>query len=59
MSFFSLQNSLIAGYEKAINQRNIKEVDEDFVLEIIGKIMPKNLQPFLGMITHIIKEKAK
>jgi len=54
-----LQKSIVAGIEKAINQRNIEEVDEDILLEIIGKIMPPILKPFLKMVTYLIKEKAK
>jgi len=54
-----LQNSIVAGIEKTINQRNIEEVDEDILLEIIGKIMPPNLKYFINMINLLIKEKAK
>lgn len=55
----NLQKSLVAGIEKAINQGNIQEVDEDIILEIMGKIMPPNLKPFLVLIKDIIKKKAK
>ena len=55
----NLQKSLIAGIEKAINQRDIQEVDEDIILETVGKIMPPNLKPFLTLIGDIIKKKAK
>ena len=54
-----LQKSLVAGIEKAINQSNIQEVDEDIILETVGKIMPPNLKPFLALIGDIIKKKAK
>ena len=55
----NLQKSLVAGIEKAINQKDIQEVDEDIILEIVGKIMPPNLKPFLVLIKDIIKKKAK
>jgi hypothetical protein len=55
----NLQKSLVAGIEKAINQGDIQEVDEDIILEIVGKIMPPNLKPFLVLIKDIIKKKAK
>ena len=54
-----MRKPLISGFEKVINQRNLKNIDEDFVLEIIEKFIPKNLQPFMGMIAHLVKKKAK
>lgn len=54
-----VQKSLVAAFEKALNQRNIREVDEDFILEIMDKIMPKGLRSFLKLITRILKQKAK
>ncbi len=52
-------NAFILGFEKAINNNNRKEIDEDFVLEIFGKFVPKDLEPYMSMITHLVKNKAK
>jgi len=52
-------NAFILGFEKAINNNNLKEIDEDFVLEIFGKFVPKDLEPYMGILTHLIKNKAR
>jgi arylsulfatase A-like enzyme/chorismate mutase len=54
-----LRKNLNTGFEKAINAKNLKEIDEDFVLEVFGKFIPENLKPFMGMITDLVKRKAK
>jgi hypothetical protein len=55
----NLQKPFILGFEKAINEKKLKEVDEDFVLDVFGKFVPKDLKPFMGMITDLVKQKAK
>ena len=55
----NLNKPFILGFEKAINQKELNEIDEDFVLEIIGKFFPENLKSFIGMISDLVKRKAK
>ena len=37
----------------------LKEVDEDFLFEVFMKFVPENMKPFMGMITNLVKQKAK
>jgi hypothetical protein len=54
-----LQMPLIQGFEAAIKKQELKEVDEDFLFEVFMKFVPANLKPFMGMITDLVKKKAK
>jgi hypothetical protein len=55
----NLQKPLIQGFESAIKKNNLKEIDEDFIFEVFVKLVPLNLKPFMGMITDLVKRKAK
>jgi hypothetical protein len=55
----NLQKALIQGFEAAIKKKEIKEIDEDFIFEVFVKFVPQNLKPFMGMITDLVKRKAK
>ena len=53
-----LRKQVIMLYEKAINQKKLKELDEDFILETILNILPENLKPFMRFISPLVKKKA-
>jgi len=55
----SAQEQLIKGFEKAINQKNLKEIDDEFVIEILGKVLPKSLELWIDMLAYLVKNKAK
>ncbi len=54
-----LQNSLIKGMEKEIEKRNLRELNEDIVLELYKKLTPKSFHSFFEGLSLIAKQKGK
>jgi len=54
-----LRERVIKLYEKVINQKNLKEIDEDFILETSWNFIPEGLIPFLRVASPLVKKKAK
>jgi len=54
-----LRDQLVALIERAINHKNLKEIDEDMILEATWNVIPESLKPFLKRFTLIVKKMAK
>lgn len=54
-----MRKQVISAFEYSINQKKIKEIDEDFIFDLSWNLVPNELKPFMKTIKNIIKKKAK
>jgi arylsulfatase A-like enzyme len=54
-----LQVQLNSLLEKRIKEKNLKGIDEDFIINQFNGILPKQYQPLLKMMIQIVKVKGK
>lgn len=45
--------------EQEIKKRSINEIDEDFLIQVFEKILPKNYIPLVRNMTRLVKTKGK
>ena len=45
--------------EKEIIKKNITEIDEDILVQVFEKILPKNYLPLIRTMTKLVKTKGK
>jgi hypothetical protein len=53
------QKSTSLQIEQEIKQRNTNEIDEDLLIQVFEKILPKNYIPLIRNMTKLVKTKAK
>ncbi|MHA1688739.1 MAG: hypothetical protein ACTSU4_14490, partial [Promethearchaeota archaeon] len=54
-----LQDSLIKGLEKEIEKRNLRELNEDIILEMFKKLTPERFHSFFEGFSLVVKQKGK
>jgi len=54
-----IRNQVKTEVEKEIINKKITEIDEDFLIEIFRRIIPKNMMYFLEVLVQFVKEKGK
>ena len=54
-----IQKQMISELERIIIKNNLKEINEETVIEIFDKLIPKQLEELYRMMIRLVKEKAR
>ncbi len=54
-----VQNQMISELERIIIKNNLKEIDEETIVETFDKFIPKKFEEFYRMMFRLVKEKAR